>query len=703
MAILKCNVCGGEMDLSTDMSVGICQYCDSKIIIPKNLDHKGNLYNRAIFLRQNNEFDKAVLIYEDILKEDNEDAEAHWGLVLSKYGIEYVVDPITGERLPTCHRTQAESILADPDYLAALNIYDAESASVIEEQATQINKIQNKILEISRKEPPYDIFICYKETDQFGERTQDSIIAQDLYYELVKRDYKVFFARKTLESKLGSEYEPIIYAALNSARVMIVLGTDPAHFNAVWVRNEWSRFMKMARDSKMEKVIIPAFKGISPYELPNELSNYQSQDMSKIGFMQDLTDGIERCLRGQKAQKAEEKPVAGAAVDMRARLIKNGETHLRLQNFDAAEKIYTNLVNDYPDEYRGWWGLINCKTSGFTDVSCKLKEVNVWYKYVCKLATPEELMGIETEYITYLKKVSLVEANRENENIMRIVAGYRDSIAQNQNAVNSLTNSLSVFDKQYDKQKGIDYANIEKTTKILNKAKSKLLRKYIFVGAFWGMFLLSILLFVLGLIFADYRGSEYVLISSAIIWVLSFVNLIISPKGTFRRYKSQIKQFGTHLEDCISCKENNEKTYLNAVSDYETKISEANSNINHLRMNIAACNNYLGLGNEKIADLYYALKCNEFGMMVSYDANSKELRDLAYGYKAMEVTKPQYEKIEEQPEETPAPAEAVEPQQEQQYEVRCPYCDKKIIIGTKEYTQCYVFCGACGSKIEFQS
>lgn len=93
MAVLKCTICGGELDVNADLSVGVCKYCDSTITIPKELDRKGNLYNRAVFLRQNNEFDKAVSVYEDILKEDNTDAEAHWGLVLSKFGIEYVEDP----------------------------------------------------------------------------------------------------------------------------------------------------------------------------------------------------------------------------------------------------------------------------------------------------------------------------------------------------------------------------------------------------------------------------------------------------------------------------------------------------------------------------------------------------------------------------------------------------------------------------------
>ena len=64
----------------------------------------------------------------------------------------------------------------------------------------------------------------------------------------------------------------------------------------------------MSKDA--HKTIIPAYRGMSPYELPAELSALQSQDMSKISFMQDLTDGIERCMRGEVSKKSAKKEVA---------------------------------------------------------------------------------------------------------------------------------------------------------------------------------------------------------------------------------------------------------------------------------------------------------------------------------------------------------------------------------------------------------
>ena len=71
--------------------------------------------------------------------------------------------------------------------------------------------------------------------------------------------------------------------SINSAKVMIVLGTKPEHFQAVWVRNEWSRFLELIKEDN-SKVIIPAYKGMSAYEMPDELSMFQSQDMGRLGL-----------------------------------------------------------------------------------------------------------------------------------------------------------------------------------------------------------------------------------------------------------------------------------------------------------------------------------------------------------------------------------------------------------------------------------
>ncbi len=297
MALLKCKMCGGDIEAAANQTYGTCDHCGSTMTLPKATDEQiTNLYNRANHFRRQNDFDKAVTAYENILNIDSLSAEAHWGLVLSRYGIEYVEDPQSHERIPTCHRVQSDSILADADYLAAIeNAEDLYTKKLYESEAKCIAEIQKSILLISKKEKAYDVFICYKETTESGSRSKDSTIAQDVYYQLTDEGYNVFFARISLEEKLGQQYEPYIFAALNSAKVMVVIGTKQEHFNATWVRNEWSRYLAMTKKDR-SKLLIPCYSDMDAYDLPEELSILQSQDMTKIGFIQDLIRGIKKML-----------------------------------------------------------------------------------------------------------------------------------------------------------------------------------------------------------------------------------------------------------------------------------------------------------------------------------------------------------------------------------------------------------------------
>lgn len=300
--ILKCKMCGGDIEVSKDMTVGTCLYCGSVVTLPRiDTDKKARMFNRANQYRMENEFDKAYRVYEAILEEDEEEAEAYWGLILSEYGVEYVVDPKTQKRVPTCHRTQTKLIKSSSNYENAIKYADSESRFIYEDEATKIDNIQKKILTISYKEEPYDVFICYKESDTNGERTDDSVLAQNIYDELEQKGIKTFFARISLEDKLGKDYEPYIFSALNSAKVMLVVATCNEHCEAVWVRNEWSRYLSFMEEG--DKTLIPVFKTMSPYELPDELSKFQAQDMEKVGAIQDLVRGVQKLLGQTKTEK----------------------------------------------------------------------------------------------------------------------------------------------------------------------------------------------------------------------------------------------------------------------------------------------------------------------------------------------------------------------------------------------------------------
>ncbi len=352
MVELKCKMCGGNLKIIDKNSYATCEYCGSTMTLPNlNDDRIVNLFNRANQYRLQNEFDKAMATYENILAEDNSNAEAHWGVILAKYGIEYVEDPNTHNRVPTCHRVQYESILSDLDYKEAIkNAQDNKAKTLYEKEATQIAEIQKNILAVARNEKPYDIFICYKETDNNGQRTKDSVFAQDIYNQLVQAKYNVFFSRITLEDKLGTEYEPYIFSALNSAKVMLVIGTTKENFEAVWVKNEWSRFLELLRKEK-NRVLIPCYRDMDAYNLPQELSLFQAQDMNKIGFMQDLIRGISKIIE-QTPKEQNSNVITINDVNKRQlkfeNLLINARKAVDDKNWENVEKYYNLLQDEFP-------------------------------------------------------------------------------------------------------------------------------------------------------------------------------------------------------------------------------------------------------------------------------------------------------------------------------------------------------------------
>ena len=412
MAIIRCKMCGADLNITQGMEICECESCGTKQTLPKfDDDRRVTMYERANHFRRNSEFDKAMNMYEQILNEDRTDAEAYWSVVLCRYGIEYVEDVSTHKRIPTVNRAQHTSIFADEDYKEAINYATVSQKMIFEEEAKNIDEIQKGILEISRKEKPFDVFICYKETDANGNRTKDSVLANDIYHQLTSEGLKVFFAAITLEDKLGQAYEPYIFAALNSAKVMIVLGTKPEYFSAPWVKNEWSRYLTIIKNDP-KKVIIPAYKDMDAYDLPEEFSFLQAQDMSKIGFMSDLIRGIKKIVNVDKvpATATVAQPInsvatvnlgGGNAVEQ---LMKRAEFFLEDGDWNSASAYLEKVLDAQPEFARAYVGklMVECKARNRQDLGQQVNPFshNDNFMRACRFADEslkKELEGYDKE------------------------------------------------------------------------------------------------------------------------------------------------------------------------------------------------------------------------------------------------------------------------------------------------------------------
>lgn len=338
MAVFTCNQCGAPLDFTPGSTVVKCAYCDVMQTVPLfESETHIDMYRRAQQARCNQEFDRAMSLCDMLINDDAADSDAYWQLVLSRYGVVYVKDAVTGRMIPTVNRSSYTLLSDDSDYKNAVACADESRREIYERDAKEIDGILREIIAISRSEAPYDVFICYKESDENGGQTEDSALAHKLYNELTRDGFKVFFARITLAKALGRNYEPYIFAALHSAKVMIALCTSKGHINAPWVKNEWSRYLALIRAGE-KKTLIPAYKYITPQELPPEMRMLQAQDMEKLAWELDMCDAVKKLLGVKKAS-------AVSNADKLAEQLKRAKLALEDKDWKRADEFYEAALN----------------------------------------------------------------------------------------------------------------------------------------------------------------------------------------------------------------------------------------------------------------------------------------------------------------------------------------------------------------------
>ena len=374
--VISCKMCGGDLVFNPGDTYGNCLHCGRTSTLPKIADNdtsRLNLYRLANAFLISGEYEKAESAYEDILKMDPDEAEAHWGRLLCKFGVEYVEDPSTRRRIPTLNRMSKISVLADIDFeIAKKNARDSISRSIYQQDAEEIASIQRQILKLKTDGKPFDVFICYKDKDGSERRTEDSEIAEEIYKVLTNRGLHVFFSRETLKNAAGVQFEPIIYAAISTARIMIVVTTNKDYVSkeSAWVYNEWNRYLK--RMNVGTQLLIPCYKGIPIEELPEELKAFQSYDIGSVTFLEQLLEQVNNFLNiKNKDTQTDNKQVNPSSMNMANRAM----LALEESDFKTAAQFAEQALN--LDAFNG-------------------------YAYLCKLLIeyqlqkPEQLANLKT-------------------------------------------------------------------------------------------------------------------------------------------------------------------------------------------------------------------------------------------------------------------------------------------------------------------
>ena len=119
----------------------------------------------------------------------------------------------------------------------------------------------------------------------------------------------------------------------------------------------------MKHDHK--RLLIPCYRDMDPYDLPEELSMLQSQDMSKIGFMQDLLRGVQKVMQ-QPTSAPQVVRVETATVETNApgvtSLLKRAALFLEDGDTASAREYYDRVLDIDPECAEAYMGKVCAET-----------------------------------------------------------------------------------------------------------------------------------------------------------------------------------------------------------------------------------------------------------------------------------------------------------------------------------------------------
>ena len=267
---LICEKDGGQIIFEPGEKIKRCRYCDTVYIRPEEeADASLTAIKHADELRLDGEFETAETSYHRYLDTNVKDYNARWGLLLCRYGVIYEPNS-KGEFTATCRRhNKNQYILSDSNYARLLESVPPDEKDRYEIRAKQIDEIHREIDRLEEEKAQgrakdWEIILCFRD----GE-TAETRLARGLYDEL-KKKYTVFYPPEALRGKNEFQAEAAVSVAVESAKMMLVIGFGADAFADPWVHMLYARFKQRIQGT--EKTLIPIF--IKKSDLHKDISSF---------------------------------------------------------------------------------------------------------------------------------------------------------------------------------------------------------------------------------------------------------------------------------------------------------------------------------------------------------------------------------------------------------------------------------------------
>ena len=316
---MPCTCCGLLLEFPPETALLTCPACGTRNAPPRVAGETLITLQRATEQRQAADFHNAELSYQQVLLYRPDAHEALWGRLLCHYGVEYVEDPATKRRMPTVHTVRPRGLQSQSDFIKACKQAPEAIRRQYEQDAAYIDAAQADIRQKAESCPPYDVFLCHKTTKPGSkEKTEDFHRATQLYHFLKDQGVRVFFAPECLQDIAGANYEAGIYHALHTAKIMLLICSEPEYLTSPWVRSEWSRYLTIMEQEPEKKIIPLLYDHFDPDNLPPQFlfHNIQGMDMEDINARQRLLEITNAGAVVQETKKKKGKKPQANAEDM---------------------------------------------------------------------------------------------------------------------------------------------------------------------------------------------------------------------------------------------------------------------------------------------------------------------------------------------------------------------------------------------------
>lgn len=206
------------------------------------------------------------------------------------------------------------------------------------------------------------------------------------------------------------------------------------------------------------------------------------------------------------------------------RLLENAQTFIQLDQPYKAFELYTTVTNEYPDDYRGWYGLASVKTIDFSnvDIDCStFFEVESWLKKAITCASGSSAYdSVTSQWNAYLAKRKAFIEEKKKEKLeakQRIIFLQKriDELEQQRSSLN-------------DQARHLNYLGHKVESKKRNQSHIIVYLLYLVLG------FAAIVCFIMGILPPqDYRRFLYyaLFLVSAIVMIFIFCNFLRKAKN----------------------------------------------------------------------------------------------------------------------------------------------------------------------------